>query len=227
MKKTLSIILATIILVMSVFSVNAFAADTPKTDALLGNLENEDEISVTFTAGQSTIFSFLGDNPVNKIAVKDNEIAYEIDNGMIKVRAVADDDGVIAFMPALPYFYVKLDSKVLAITDIWDLICKTANLTQGFIQYVKSYNETVDGKEYYVEEYNDKENVTSKFYYEGNDLKILKVENSKTKSVQYTYFEDISFEADDEFFDTPVFAIDVTPILKGIFIALLGSTFAV
>lgn len=227
MKKTLSIILATIILVMSVFSVNAFAADTPKTDALLGNLENEDEISVTFTAGQSTIFSFLGDNPVNKIAIKDNEIAYEIDNGMIKVRAVADNDGVIAFMPALPYFYVKLDSKVLAITDIWDLICKTANLTQGFIQYVKSYNETVDGKEYYVEEYNDKENVTSKFYYEGNDLKILKVENSKTKSVQYTYFEDISFEADDEFFDTPVFAIDVTPILKGIFIALLGSTFAV
>ena len=227
MKKTLSIILATIILVMSVFSVNAFAADTPKTDALLDSLENKDEISVTFTAGQSTIFSFLGNNPVNKIAIKDNEIAYEIDNGMIKVRAVADDDGVVAFMPALPYFYVKLDSKVLAITDIWDLICKTANLTQGFIQYVDSYSETVDGKEYYVEEYNDKENVTSKFYYEGNDLKILKVENAKTKSVQYTYFEDISFEADDEFFDTPVFAIDVTPILKGIFIALLGSTLAV
>ncbi len=227
MKKFLSIFLTAVILITSVCCINAFAAETPKTDALFSSLEHEDEISVTFTAGQSTIFSFLGDNPVNKIAVKDNEIAYEIDNGMIKVRAVADDDGVIAFMPALPYFYVKFDSNALDISDILTLISKAVNLTPGFIQYVKSYNETVDGKEYYVEEYNDNENVTSKFYYDGNDLKILKVENAKTKSVQYTYFDDISFEADDEFFDTPVFAIDVTPILKGIFIALLSSTFAV
>ncbi len=226
MKKTLSILIASIILVMSVFSVNAFAT-TPKTDALLDKLDTEEEVSVTFTSGQSTIFSFLGQNPVNKIAVKDNKISYELTNKFITVRVVANDNGVYAFLPSVPYFYVKLDSKILAFADAWELISKAANLTQGFIQYVDSYNETFEGTEYYVEEYNDKEAVTSKFYYEGDNLKILKVENSTTKSVQYTYFDEIVFEADDDLFDVPVFAIDVTPILHGLFIALLGSTLVV
>lgn len=224
MKKALSIILTAVILIMSV-SVSAFAADTPKTDALLDSLETENEVSVTFTSGQSTIFSFLGKNPSNTVAVKDNEIAYELDNGFIAVRVVANDDGVYAFLPILPYFYVKLDTEILEAADIWSLICDAANLTQGFIQYIDSYKETVDGTEYYVEEYNDREFVTSKFYYEGDALKILKVENSATKSIQYTYFDDISFEADDEFFKVPLLAIDVTPILQGLFIALLGSSF--
>lgn len=227
MKKTLSIILTAIILITSVFSLSAFAADTPKTDALLDRLETEDELCVSFTSGQSTIFSFLSKNPTNKIAVKDNEISYEINNGFITVRAVANDDGVYAYLPSLPYFYVKLDSKILAVADVKEIIAKASNLTQGFIQFVDSYNETVDGTEYYVEEYNDKEAVTSKFYYTGNDLKIIKVENASTRSVQYTYFDSIAFEADDELFNVPVLAIDVTPILQGLFIAMLGSALAV
>ncbi len=227
MKKALSIFLTAIILITSVFSLSAFAAETPKTDTLLSKLETEDELCVTFTSGQSTIFSFLGKNPTNKIAVKDNEISYEIDNGLITVRVVADDDGVIAYIPAMPYFYVKLDSKILAVTDVKELIAKASNLTQGFIQFVDSYKETVDGTEYYVEEYNDREVVTSKFYYIGDDLKFLKVENASTKSIQYTYFDEIAFEADDELFDVPVLAIDVTPILQGLFIALLGSSLVV
>lgn len=227
MKKALSVFLTAVILITSVFSLSAFAADTPKTDTLLGKLETEDEICVNFTSGQSTIFSFLGKNPTNKIAIKDNEISYEIDNGFITIRVVANKLGVYAYIPSLPYFYVKLDSYVLAFTDVKELIAKATNLTQGFIQYVDSYNETVDEKEYYVEEYNDREFVTSKFYYNGDELKILKVENSVTKSVQYTYFDGIEFEADDDLFDVPVLAIDVTPLLQGLFIALLGSSLVV
>ncbi len=227
MKKTLSIILTAIILITSVFSLSAFAADTPKTDTLLGKLETEDEVCVTFTSGQSTIFSFLGKNPTNKIAIKDNEIAYEIDNGLVTVRVVANKVGVYAYIPSFPYFYVKLDNYILAFADVKELINKATNLTQGFIQFIDSYNETVDEKEYYVEEYNDREFVTSKFYYNGDELKILKVENSVTKSVQYTYFDGIAFEANDELFDVPVLAIDVTPLLQGLFIALLGSSLAV
>ncbi len=227
MKKALSVFLTAVILITSVFSLSAFAADTPKTDTLLGKLETEDEVCVTFTSGQSTIFSFLGKNPTNKIAIKDNEIAYEIDNGLVTVRVVANKLGVYAYIPSLPYFYVKLDSYVLAFTDVKELIAKATNLTQGFIQYVDSYNETVDEKEYYVEEYNDREFVTSKFYYNGDNLEILKVENSVTKSVQYTYFDGIEFEADDDLFDVPVLAIDVTPLLQGLFIALLGSSLVV
>ncbi len=226
MKKALSIILTAVILIMSV-SVSAFAADTPKTDVLLDSLETESEISVAFTSGQSTIFSFLGQNPKNTVAIKDNKIAYEVDNGFITIRVVANDDGVYAYIPVFPYMYVKLDTEILEVADIWSLISDAANLTQGFIQYIDSYKESFDGKEYYVEEYNDREFVTSKFYYDGDALKILKVENSKTKSVQYTYFDDISFEVEDSFFDVPVFALNLTPILQGLFIALLGSSLTV
>ncbi len=223
MKKTLSIILAAVILAVSLFSVSAFAADTPKTDALLGSLESKEEFSVTFTSGQSTIFSFLGKNPSNTVAVKDNEIAYQVDNGFIPVRVVANDDGVYAFTPVLPFIYVKLDIKIPEKADIISLVAKAANLTQGFIQYIDTYNETVDGVEYVVEEYNDREVVTSKFYYKGDDLKILKVENASTKSVQYTYFDEITFETDEAFFEVPALAFDVTPILQWLFVALLGS----
>lgn len=226
MKKIISIILS-VILIASAFSLTAFAAESPKTDALLDKLETEDELCVNFTSGQSTIFSFLGNNPSNQIAVKNNEISYEIDNGFIVIRVVANKAGVYAYIPSFPFMYVKLDSKILAITDVKDLLEKTSNLTQGFIQFIDSYSETVDGTEYYVEEYNDREFVTSKFYYIGDELRILKVENSKTKSVQYTYFDGIEFTANDELFDVPVLAIDVTPILQGLFISLLGSAFVI
>lgn len=226
MKKFLSVLLTAVIIITSVFCVSAFAAETPKTDTLLNKIGTEDELCVTFTSGQSTIFSFLGNNPVNKIAIKDNKVSYEINNGFITVRMVANSDGVYAYIPSIPYFYVKLDSKILSLTDVKALVAKALNLTQGFIQFVDSYSESFDGKDYYVEEYNDREAVTSKFYYEGDSLKILKVENASTKSVQYTYFDDISFAADDDLFFVPVFALDVTPILQGLFIALLGSVIA-
>lgn len=227
MKKSLSIILTAVILITSVFSLSAFAATSPKTDALLGKVETADELSVTFTSGQSTIFSFLGQNPVNKVSVKDNKISYEVNNGIITVRIVANDNGIYAYLPILPFFYVKLDSKILAVADLKELISKASNLTQGFIQYIDSYNETFEGKEYYVEEYNDREVVTSKFYYDGDNLKILKVENAVTKSVQYTYFDTIAFEADGSLFDVPVLAFDVTPLLQGLFLALIGSALPV
>lgn len=227
MKKFLSIILIATILITSAFSLSAFAADTPKTDALLDKVETADELSVTFASGQSTIFSFLGKNPVNKISVKDNKVSYEINNGIIAVRLVANNDGIYAYLPILPFFYAKLDSKILAVSDVKELIAKVSNLTQGFIQYIDSYNETFEGKEYYVEEYNDREVVTSKFYYEGNNLKILKVENANTKSVQYTYFDNIAFEADDGLFDVPALAFDVTPLLKGLFLTLIGTALPV
>ena len=222
MKKITSIFLTVIILLTSVFSLTAFATESPKTDALLDKLETEDELCISFTSGQSTIFSFLGKNPANKIALKDNEISYEIDNGFVTIRVVANDRGVYAYIPSIPFFYVKLDSKILAITDIKALLEKTSNITQGFIQYIDSYNETVDGQEYYVEEYNDREFVTSKFYYIGDELKMLKVENSSTKSVQYTYFDGIAFEAEDELFEVPVLAINMTPILQALFLSLLA-----
>ncbi len=222
MKKTLSAVIAAIILIMSVFSVNAFAASTPKTDALLDRLETATEVSVTLRAGETKLFGILPATITNTVAVKGNSICYEYNAGFIQARVVTDDDGIYGYMPNLPYFYIKMDTNPLKGADVWSLVLDAANITQVFIQYIKSYEEEVDGTKYYVEEYNDREFVTSKFYYIGDELKMLKVTDSSTNSVQYTYFEDISFEVDDSVFSVPKTAVDLTPFLKGLFISMIA-----
>lgn len=221
MKKTLSIIMSAII-ILSVFSFNAFAA-SPKTDALLDRLETATEVSVTIRSGETKLFGILPATITNTVAVKGNTICYEYNAGFLGARVVAGEDGIFAYMPNLPYFYVKMDNNPLKGADIWSLVLNAANITQGFIQYIKSYNETVDGKTYYVEEYNDREFVTSKFYYDGDELKMLIVTDSSTGSVQYTYFDNISFDVDDSVFKAPALAFDLSPVLKGFFLSLIAA----
>lgn len=223
MKRFLSIALAAILMMTSVFCIGAFAAETPKADALLDRLETEEEVLVTINSGSTMLFGFLPSDIKNTVAVKGNTIAYEYTAGFLKVRVIASEEGIYAFVPTLPYFYVKLDRNPLEGADIWQLVKDAANLTQGFIQYIKSYNETVDGKEYYVEEYNDREFVTSKFYFDGDELVMLKVEDSSTHSVQYTYFDEIAFEVEDSFFDVPKGAFDLSPILKGLILSIIAA----
>ncbi len=220
MKKTLSVLIASIILVMSVFSVNAFAA-TPKTDALLDRLETANEVSVTMRAGETKLFGVMPATITNTIAVKGNNVCYEYSAGFIKARIVAADDGIYGFLPTLPFFYVKMDTNPLKGANVWAMVLSAANLTQTLTRYLKSYEETVDGTKYYVEEYDDREFVTSKFYYVGDDLKMLVVTDSSTGSVQYTYFDDISFSVSDSMFEVPTAAFNLSPILKTFFLSLL------
>lgn len=221
MKRFLSAALAAIIMLVSLFSVNAFAADTPKADALLDTLETATELSVTLRSGQTMLFGFMPATIKNTIAVKGDTLAYEYSASFLKVKVIVSDDGIYAYSPTLPFFYVKLEENPLKGADLWTLVKEGANLTQSFIQYIDSYEETVDGVKYYVEEYNDREFVTTKFYFEGETLKMLKVTNSQTNSVQYTYFDDISFDVDDSFFNVPSGAFDLSPILTGLILSIL------
>lgn len=220
MKKALSIIMS-VILIVSVFSFNAFAATT-KTETLLNNINEKKEVAVTLTAGDIPLFGANSD-ATDTIYIKGDKAAYDYNAGFINARVVLDDDEIIAFLPAFPYVHVKLDSKAIGSVDIWGIIDEATNVTFGVLEFVKSYEEDVDGKTYYVEEFNDRAQVTSKFYYDGDDLKILKVYDAKTNSVQNTYFEDISFEVDDSIFKLPLISFDMTPILQGLFIALLAA----
>ena len=222
MKKTLSVLIASVILVMSFFSVNAFAA-TPKTDALLDKLETATEVSVTIRSGETNLFGFLPATITNTFAVKGNNLCYEYRAGFLKARIVTADDGIYGFLPTLPFFYVKMDTNPIKGANVWSMILSAAHLTQALTRYLKSYEETVDGTKYYVEEYDDREFVTSKFYYVGDDLKMLVVTDSSTGSVQYTYFDDISFTVSDSMFDVPASAFDLSPLLKGIFLSLITA----
>ncbi|MBQ2903643.1 MAG: hypothetical protein IJE48_04525 [Clostridia bacterium] len=221
MKKTISVLIASIILIMSVLSVNAFAADTPKTDALLNKLETATEVSVTLRAGETRLFGIIPAQISNTIAVKGNNICYQYDAGFLNARIVANDEGIFGYMPILPFFYVKMDYNPIKGADVWSMVLGAADLTQALTRYLRSYEETINGTNYYVEEYDDREFVTSKFYYVGDDLKMLVVSDSSTGSVQYTYFDDISFKVDDSMFTAPAMAFDLSPLLKSFFLSLV------
>lgn len=223
MKKTLSIIIATIILVMSVFSVNAFAAETTKTDALLGQLKESKEVAVSLQAGDIPLLGSNSDAS-DIFYVKGDKVAYEYKAAFINIRVVLDGDEIIAFIPSFPYIHVKLETNALGSINIEALIEEATNLTTGVLNYVDTYEENLGGVNYTVEEYNDRAQVTSKFYYKNDELKILNVKDAMTGSVQNTYFESIEFEVDDSIFELPLISFDVTPLLQGLFITLLGSS---
>lgn len=222
MKKILSIILATIILVMSVFSVNAFAADT-RTDKLLNQLKETKEAAVSLEAGNILLFGSNSDAS-DTFYIKGEKAAYEYKAGFINIRVVLDGDEIIAFIPSFPFIHVKLETNALGSINIEALIEEATDLTSGVLNYVDTYEEELGGVKYTVEEYNDRAQVTSKFYYKDDELKILRVEDEMTSSVQNTYFESIEFEVDDSIFELPLVSFDVTPLLQGLFISLLGSS---
>lgn len=222
MKKFFSMALTAVIWVVSIFSVNAFAADTTKTEAFLEKMNTSKEVSVTLRTGKGDTYG--SDYGVsNTVYIKNDELAYDFDNGTVKLRAVMTDGKIVGFMPALPFFYMKMNVPVIDGNDVWAKIKDISNITMGVLYHVGNSTETVDGTEYYVEEFNDREYVTSKFYYVGDELKMLRVEDVSKGTVQYTYFDNISFEVDDSVFDTPIFAIDLTPIMKLLFASLLGT----
>ena len=222
MKKTVSVILSVAILVVSLFSINAFAAETTKTEALLDKINSSREVSVTLRTGKGNEYGV--DHGVSTtIYAEDNELAFDLTNKYVTMRAVVAKGNIIGFLPSFPYIYLKTLSPFITSDGMWGAISRLSNLTMDFLYFVDSYSETVDGTEYYVEEFNDRDDVTNKFYYIGDDLKMLRVENVKKKTVQYTYFDSISFDVDDSVFATPVFAIDLTPLVKLLFASLLTT----
>ena len=92
-----------------------------------------------------------------------------------------------------------------------------------FQQYQRFYYEFDDAPDDY-EDFNDfGEFDFDEFYFDGDDLKMLKVEDASTKSVQYTYFDEISFDVDNSYFRIPTGAFDATPFLAGIILAIIAA----
>lgn len=222
MKKFFSLALTFAILVVSIFSVNAFATEATKTEVLLNKMNTTKEVSVTLRTGKGGVYG-LDYGVTNTVYVKNDELAYDLDNGNVVLRAVMTDGKIVGFLPVFPFFYMKMNVPVINGDDVWAKIKDISNITMGILYHVGNSTETIDGTEYFVEEFNDREYVTSKFYYVGDELKMLRVEDVSKKTVQYTYFDNISFEVDDSVFDTPIFAIDLTPIMKLLFASLLGT----
>lgn len=222
MRKILSLALTVAILVISVLSFNAFAAETTKTEALFERMNTAQEISVTLRTGKGQEYG--SDYGVTTtVCIKGDELAFNLNNGFVNMRAVVKENKIIGFLPSFPIFCLEAESPFEAENGVWSVIGELSDVTMLFLYHVDDYNETVAGTEYYVEEFNDREFVTSKFYYIGDELKMLRVEDVQKNTVQYTYFDEIAFEVDDSIFTTPSFAINITPIMKIFFSSLVDT----
>lgn len=212
MKKTIAVLMA-LILALSVFSVTAFAAGETKTDALFDKIEQSKEVAVTFRAGSSMEY---GDAfpVVNTVYIKGDNITYDLDNGFIELRTVVKDGSLVSFMPSFPFFHMRADSLSFIGVDLWSVINGLSDFTMDFLVFIESYETTIDGVTYYVESFSDRGTVINSFYYVGDELKLLRVEDFAINAVQYTYFDEISFEADDDVFELPLISFDITPLFK-------------
>ncbi len=216
MKKVLSILLA-LIIALSAFSMAAFAADAPKTktEALLDKLYTATELQVSFTPDKK----FASDLPMSAMTVyaKGNDIAVDTKLGFLPVRAVKTGNACYAYSPLLPFAYLSIDSKVIdgiiGDKDIWEYVHKTVDSARLLLAYVKSYDEKIGDETYLVEEFNDREHVTTKFYYKDDMLKLISVYNDAGKSTQVTTINDYSFTVDAAVFKAPA-GIDLTKLLK-------------
>ena len=216
MKKVLSILLA-LIIALSAFSMAAFAADAPKTktEALLDKLYTATELQVSFTPDKK----FASDLPMSAMTVyaKGNDIAVDTKLGFLPVRAVKTGDACYAYSPLLPFAYLSIDSKVIdgiiGDKDIWEYVHKTVDSARLLLAYVKSYDEKIGDETYLVEEFNDREHVTTKFYYKDDMLKLINVYDDADKSTQVTTINDYSFTVDAAVFKSPA-GIDLTKLLK-------------
>lgn len=224
MKKVFSIFVAAVIIVVSTLSFNAFAADKTKTETLFDKIKTAQEVTVTLKAGDVNLFGAFPMSATDTVYIKGNKIAYEYGlGGIISARVVYDGENVYGFIPELPLFFVKLDGDAIGKPDVWSLIESASDITLGVLDYQKSYNETYNGTEYFVEEFNDRAQVTSKFYYAGDSLKMLRVEDAQTGSVQYTYFENIAFSVADSIFTVPAEGFDLTVLLSSLFESFISA----
>lgn len=216
MKKVLSILLA-LIIALSAFSMAAFAADAPKTktEALLDKLYTATELQVSFTPDKK----FASDLPMSAMTVyaKGNDIAVDTKLGFLPVRAVKTGDACYAYSTLLPFAYLSIDSKVIdgiiGDKDIWEYVHQAVDSARLLLAYVKSYDEKIGDETYLVEEFNDREHVTTKFYYKDDMLKLINVYDDADKSTQVTTINDYSFTVDAAVFKAPT-GIDLTKLLK-------------
>lgn len=216
MKKVISILL-TLAIAFSVCSVAAFADSAPatKTEALFEKLANTKELRVSVTPDSKFGMGF-GVSAI-ELYIKDDSIAVDTKLGFLPVRASILDGTFYAYCTAVPFAYISVDGLGLDFigidSSIWELIDKSVDAAELLLAYVGSYDETVDGTAYSVEEYNDREYVTTKFYYQGDVLKFISVYDAADKSTQVTTINSYSFSVDDGIFKKPV-GIDITKLLK-------------
>lgn len=171
--RKLSLILAIIMLITSLVSVNGYAANNDRrTEDFLRTFVDSNNTTITIRSKNSKWMKrSLIKSPII-VEYKDRQVSvhYNYRFGGLKAHSIHIGKDMTMYSPSFPYFYVK-QNDIGAINSglLRFLIFQNAVLVSS---YLGSYNETLDGQEYHVEEYRitDKDEEIAKYYFIGDEM---------------------------------------------------------
>lgn len=206
MRKILSVFLTAVVLVMSVFCVNAFAQEQTRMEKWTQNVDDyEFEAKITNKIND--------EKNVAKMYVKGKKIALIsnlplTDNMNTKIKFIIKDGYVYILFPDFPFFHFKIEGNedMFQIPEIGELI------------YVKSYEKQNGSVTYYVEEFEDENNNICKYYFFGDALVKIEAESiDEYNNHMSSIMEIVSYEVNDSVFRVPFFSINIAPFLNIIY----------
>ncbi|MBQ2903636.1 MAG: hypothetical protein IJE48_04490 [Clostridia bacterium] len=208
MKKIISVILSAVILVMSAFSVNAFAQEQTRVEKWYENLTDITEYELIMKTkignmeADARCYCENGDIAI----VTDMPLSDEKD---IRIKAIAKDGYFYLTFPSLPFLYLKYDLEETPISDVFSETVSYEDLTLINAGETNEYGTT-----YYLEEYSVDENVSVKYYFEGENLCFSVASEVDEEGNEFEYISKfVSFEVDDSVFEIPWYSINITPIV--------------
>ena len=76
----------------------------------------------------------------------------------------------------------------------------------------KSYEDKIGSETYFVEEFSNNADITAKFYYLGEELKLVTIQNAAKGTNQIVKVNSYSFEVNERLFKKPI-GVDITKLL--------------
>ncbi|MBR5562523.1 MAG: hypothetical protein IKW12_05155 [Clostridia bacterium] len=199
MKKFISIILTATFLIISSFSVNAFAQEQTRTEKWIQNYtdyEFEAKITNNINDEKSGAKMYVKDG--NFAIICDFPLSYNITT---KIKIVIKDGYFYVYSPYFPFISLKIESP-----DDMLILSEAEKLT-----YIQSYEEQIGSDTYYVEEFTNEFNAITKSYFLGNDL--VKTESELTDeygNYESSVMEIVSHKVRNSVFFVPLFSIELS-----------------
>ena len=198
MKKTAVVFITLLILVMSIFSVNAFAQEIEQPDVSQTRLAKWSE-KINVTKEFECIITMCnedGTKKVSRMCRKGDNVLVETTMNDKTIRMIENPDGKFLYFPNISFLYFNFEKYVE------ESFLFTYGIPENLV-YIKSYEES----DYYVEEFYDTEaDVVCRYYFIGDELKLEKGALNSTK--EYT-----SYEVDESEVRLPSFCINATLLL--------------
>lgn len=194
MKKFLLVILS-LVLILSAVCVTAFAADKPKAeDAINFNLEKGLQFEIR-----------IDDIPTTMLYVKGDKIASEMKVEGYNLKLILKNNSFYMYFTDFPFVY--FEHKDSEMPDLQDAL----GTLQFDAEFVEAVETEYQSEIYYVEKYATDDGVTIEYYFLDDELKLLKSTDDENVT---TEIEIVSTEVDDDVFELPFFAFNITPIFE-------------